>query len=490
MFAYANQSFWPFKAVLVAATVLAVLLGLFMPQNSTLENVLNTTFPSTLDSRIRLVAIDEDTLQHYGRTETWSRDFHALALQTLQSADAKVIGVDLLFADPSNSDQSLAETLQNNRDRIVLATSPDLVNSEHINSWGVSTGVSALNPSTEGVREYQTGYLSTNGEMHPSLTSKMAQLGGSGSAINTKPQLLRYVSESKMQPITLSFRQLLDDNVQYRELQNKWVIIGVNAKGVGSTFNDINGEQVSGLALQARALNSLLTNPFWRMPVWLTVVLCVTMAVAVIMLRGLWGYALAFVPLLLSVILWQIDIVFPAVTISLAAIVASSLLALENWWVSRRQETHDPLTGVYSRLAFTRAMEQRWPSHLERPLGLLLIELDDFQNIYEQQGHVAGDNALRQLAHQILKLKRRSDMLFRWGPAEFALLLDNTTPSEIKSLSDRYQNQLSNLYNQQHQLTTTIGTASTSQDVQTPSDLMSAASNNCKRLRFEKQQRN
>lgn len=488
MFASANRSKWPLKIVIPLAVVLATLLALLMPNNARLENVLNTTFPSQLDPRIRLVAIDEDTLQHYGRLDNWSRDLHALALQTLQSADAEVVGMDILFSAPTNQDEALAHALTTNK--VVLAVSPDLVRYDTPSTWNVPTGVSALNASILGVREYQTAYLATNGQKIPSLTAEMIQQTGIHIPLTDQAQLMRFIPQQQLQQATISYKQVIDDNVRYREIQNKIILIGLHAKGIGGTqYQDINGNQISGLYLQARALSSTLSPPFWRMPVWLTVLLSVTMILAVLFIRGLWGYALSLLPLTLAFVLWQANIIFPAVTISLAAILGSSLLALERWWILQHHENQDTLTGVGNRLAFTRAIEYRWPSHYERPLSLLLIELDEFQSIHEQHGHHAGDEVLRSLVQHIQKLKRSGDMVFRWGPGEFALLLDNTTPNELEQLIEHFRRELNEIPFKHKHLNTNVGGAATSQAIQTPDELVTAASRQRQRMKYQREQR-
>ncbi|MFC6666588.1 GGDEF domain-containing protein [Deinococcus radiopugnans] len=101
---------------------------------------------------------------------------------------------------------------------------------------------------------------------------------------------------------------------------------------------------------------------------------------------------------------------------------------LERWWTLRNTGVRDPLTGFGNRLAFTRAVEGRWQGRQSRPLGLLLVDLSGFRKVNATYGHAAGDELLRELAGRIMAHKRRGDLIFRWGPDEFAVLLYNTSP--------------------------------------------------------------
>ena len=88
----------------------------------------------------------------------------------------------------------------------------------------------------------------------------------------------------------------------------------------------------------------------------------------------------------------------------------------------------DPLTGLLNR----RALEELFELELSRarrsgrPLSVIVGDLDSFKKINDQLGHQAGDAALKRLADDLGKWKRRIDMAARLGGEEFALLLPET----------------------------------------------------------------
>jgi diguanylate cyclase len=95
----------------------------------------------------------------------------------------------------------------------------------------------------------------------------------------------------------------------------------------------------------------------------------------------------------------------------------------------------DELTNLPNRRAFMRRLEDE-VSRVQRhgyPLGLILMDLDNFKSVNDLRGHAAGDEVLRSYAKEILSIFRHHDLVARYGGEEFAVILPNTTQEGVVS---------------------------------------------------------
>jgi diguanylate cyclase (GGDEF)-like protein len=95
----------------------------------------------------------------------------------------------------------------------------------------------------------------------------------------------------------------------------------------------------------------------------------------------------------------------------------------------RNEVLTDPLTELLNRRAFDQNLEhavRQWERH-RRAFVLLLGDVDHFKLINDRFGHPIGDEVLRQLAARLRSALRKSDLAFRIGGEEFAVLLTETS---------------------------------------------------------------
>ncbi|PSL12048.1 diguanylate cyclase (GGDEF)-like protein [Marinobacterium halophilum] len=89
------------------------------------------------------------------------------------------------------------------------------------------------------------------------------------------------------------------------------------------------------------------------------------------------------------------------------------------------EATRDPLTGLYNRRYLHSRLDQelsRCQRH-ERPLSLMMIDIDHFKQLNDSLGHEAGDQALRSITRFIGEQIRESDIACRFGGEEIILVL-------------------------------------------------------------------
>ena len=120
-------------------------------------------------------------------------------------------------------------------------------------------------------------------------------------------------------------------------------------------------------------------------------------------------------------------------------------------WLRRRRVEHvahvDPLTGVANRLAFEERLTREWhrSERYGRPLGVLLIDLDDFKLVNDRDGHVAGDELLKRVAERMSGRLRETDMLARFGGDEFAAICPETSMPNLAKLARSLEQQAADL---------------------------------------------
>src|SRR6266404_814215 len=107
--------------------------------------------------------------------------------------------------------------------------------------------------------------------------------------------------------------------------------------------------------------------------------------------------------------------------------------------VQRYDAWHDPLTGLFDRRSFDRLLEMAIArsSRYGWPFTLVMLDLDHFKTINDEQGHQAGDAVLRDLGERFRSALRFGDNAGRIGGDEFAMILPNTEPDLVPALLDR-----------------------------------------------------
>ena len=127
----------------------------------------------------------------------------------------------------------------------------------------------------------------------------------------------------------------------------------------------------------------------------------------------------------------------------LSELIAAHLSHANLYETESRHSRRDALTGLPNRRAF----EERLPTELaraarsERPLALVLLDLDGFKGVNDRLGHPAGDDVLRHVA-RILDEARAADECFRIGGDEFAILMPETEAIHARTAAERVANEI------------------------------------------------
>jgi diguanylate cyclase (GGDEF)-like protein len=125
----------------------------------------------------------------------------------------------------------------------------------------------------------------------------------------------------------------------------------------------------------------------------------------------------------------------------LAERVAPALENARRFQEARQQADLDALTGLHNRRYFheTLAREVARAQRYSRGLALVIVDIDNFKEINDRIGHLAGDAVLSEIAERLREAVRESDIPCRIGGDELALILPESRLADAQRLSTRIE---------------------------------------------------
>ncbi len=139
------------------------------------------------------------------------------------------------------------------------------------------------------------------------------------------------------------------------------------------------------------------------------------------------------------------DLVLGSVLLGTALMAVSQARFHETWRTKLSQSSRtDPLTGVLNRRGLAEAANAAFAQfhRYQRPVTLLVIDLDVFKSYNDIHGHQAGDALLRWVATRLCAVVRPNDTVARIGGDEFTVLLPDTTEAGAEPIVHRIREAL------------------------------------------------
>jgi diguanylate cyclase (GGDEF)-like protein len=101
--------------------------------------------------------------------------------------------------------------------------------------------------------------------------------------------------------------------------------------------------------------------------------------------------------------------------------------------------THDSLTNLFNRRALYDIADNELgrARRDNKPVSLVMMDIDHFKNVNDAYGHNIGDQALGMVAHIIAENIRTYDTAARWGGEEFLLVLPGASQQEAELIAER-----------------------------------------------------
>jgi diguanylate cyclase (GGDEF)-like protein len=113
----------------------------------------------------------------------------------------------------------------------------------------------------------------------------------------------------------------------------------------------------------------------------------------------------------------------------------------------RRMSRTDALTGLYNHRIFYERLadELSRAKRYDRPLSIVLADLDNFKAVNDLKGHQFGDRMLVKCAERLREDLRQTDILCRYGGDEFGLILTETSRDEATAMMLRLSRDFSEI---------------------------------------------
>jgi diguanylate cyclase (GGDEF)-like protein len=108
----------------------------------------------------------------------------------------------------------------------------------------------------------------------------------------------------------------------------------------------------------------------------------------------------------------------------------------------------DPLTEIANRREYNRVIKLEWRQSIrtQKPLSIILIDIDYFKNYNDNYGHIEGDKCLRAFAHFLQRsIRRPTDLVARYGGEEFVIVLPETSKEGATEVARLIQEKLAEL---------------------------------------------
>jgi diguanylate cyclase (GGDEF)-like protein/PAS domain S-box-containing protein len=105
----------------------------------------------------------------------------------------------------------------------------------------------------------------------------------------------------------------------------------------------------------------------------------------------------------------------------------------------REQSVRDHLTGLFNRRYMEETLERELirASRQQLPVGLMMLDIDDFKRFNDNFGHAAGDAILRELGNLLIEHIRGEDVACRYGGDEFIIVLFDASRELTRKRAER-----------------------------------------------------
>lgn len=310
-----------------------LLHGIQLQTGDSLFKAANLNPQTGPEKDIVIVGIDDRSLEQLGNFSSWPRSYHAQLVDVLAEAGARVIVFDVLFSEPAPDDEELAASIGNAGNVILpfiytiashkstaIGQTTTLENAIRplgtLEESALTVGHANVLPDEDGIVRRLPLVVKDNEKYEPSLAlttiagylrrsqaiespvrdNSLPFAGRTISLDDSGNMLINYIGDSG-DPLnfeTISYVDALRSNSLPATFQDKIVVIGVTATGLGDTFWTPMGHMMNGVELHVIAMHTILSGNFLKLaPSTVTIAVILLLAIlcglAVLRFRVLWA---------------------------------------------------------------------------------------------------------------------------------------------------------------------------------------------------------
>ena len=310
-----------------------LLHGIQLQTGDSLFKAANLNPQTGPEKDIVIVGIDDRSLEQLGNFSSWPRSYHAQLVDVLAEAGARVIVFDVLFSEPAPDDEELAASIGNAGNVILpfiytiashkstaIGQTTTLENAIRplgtLEESALTVGHANVLPDEDGIVRRLPLVVKDNEKYEPSLAlttiagylrrsqaiespvrdNSLPFAGRTISLDDSGNMLINYIGDSG-DPLnfeTISYVDALRSKSLPATFQDKIVVIGVTATGLGDTFWTPIGHMMNGVDLHVIAMHTILSGNFLKLaPSTVTIAVILLLAIlcglAVLRFRVLWA---------------------------------------------------------------------------------------------------------------------------------------------------------------------------------------------------------
>lgn len=165
----------------------------------------------------------------------------------------------------------------------------------------------------------------------------------------------------------------------------------------------------------------------------------------------------------------------PELVAAVADLASAALANERRLALTHAEARRDALTGLANKRAFDECLDEALRvADDHESVSLVAFDLDDFKQVNDQEGHLVGDDVLREVGRVLMRVVRAGDEVFRIGGEEFAVVMAGTS-AIASGVAERVRGALAEQRRGHALPTASAGVATFPEDASSAEDLMRKA---------------